>query len=133
MANERTFLAWMRTSLNCITLGIAIVKLLDPSTLVKITGLFFIIQGLCTVVYPSCFLLLSLAYGVFNALRNNAPKIRKIALIELRYGMVRYRAVTFHVEHGQYPVDATGPMVFMGTAVVGGVLALAISIGVVVT
>lgn len=44
--------------------------------------------------------------------------------------MVRYRAVTFHVEHGQYPVDATGPMVFMGAAVVGGILALAISIGV---
>lgn len=46
--------------------------------------------------------------------------------------MVRYRAITFHVEHGQYPVDATGPMIFMGAAVCGGVLALAIAIGVVV-
>eukprot|EP00026_Physarum_polycephalum_P017317 Phypoly_transcript_18508.p1 GENE.Phypoly_transcript_18508~~Phypoly_transcript_18508.p1 ORF type:complete len:143 (+),score=15.75 Phypoly_transcript_18508:140-568(+) len=98
MANERTFLAWMRTSLNCVTLGIAIVKLLDKTILVKFTGIFFIVLGLASVLY----------------------------------GMVRYRAITFHVEHGQYPVDATGPMIFMGAAVAGGVLALAIAVSVIV-
>ncbi len=49
------------------------------------------------------------------------------------YGMIRYRAVMYHVEHGQYPVDATGPLVFMGTAVIGGILALVIAVGVAVT
>lgn len=41
----------MRTSLNCITLGVAIVKLLDSSTLVKVTGIFFVALGLATVMY----------------------------------------------------------------------------------
>lgn len=96
-------------------------KLLDPTTLVKITGLFFIFQGLCAVVYLSSFLLSFLAISFF---------LSHFSLTTNRYGMVRYRAVTFHVEHGQYPVDATGPMIFMGAAVCGGVLALVIAIGV---
>lgn len=70
MANERTFLAWMRTSLNCITLGIAIVKLLDPSTLVKVTGIFFIGLGLGTVMY--LFIFLSFFTKQIKRIENNA-------------------------------------------------------------
>ena len=174
MANERTFLAWLRTSLNCITLGVAIIKLLDSSTLVKVTGLFFIVQGICAVLYPLLSLLL---FSPLFTLPLHLERYRErgekqnpmttpdhphlypsfllpplpfssplllspspffffssLPLLDssFRYGMVRYRAITFHVEHGQYPVDATGPMIFMAAAVCGGVLALAIAIGVVV-
>lgn len=54
LANERTFLAWMRTALHLIAIGLAIVKFLyiDTSvTLIKVTGAILISMGILAVIY----------------------------------------------------------------------------------
>jgi putative membrane protein len=54
LANERTFLAWMRTALHLIAIGLAIVKFLyfdANEILIKITGVILISMGILAVVY----------------------------------------------------------------------------------
>ncbi|KAM9940451.1 hypothetical protein OXX80_000082 [Metschnikowia pulcherrima] len=57
MANERTFLAWLRTSLSLVTIGIGIVQLLklkneseDLSRYAKPLGASFVFIGIMTLV-----------------------------------------------------------------------------------
>ncbi|KAM9931771.1 hypothetical protein OXX80_008578 [Metschnikowia pulcherrima] len=57
MANERTFLAWLRTSLSLVTIGIGIVQLLklkneseDLSRYAKPLGASFVFIGIITLV-----------------------------------------------------------------------------------
>ena len=55
LANERTFLAWVRTGLTCMALGVAAAQLLDAHTLAGVSlstllGVLLVALGACTVV-----------------------------------------------------------------------------------
>lgn len=54
LATERTFLAWMRTALHLIAIGLAIVKFLyidTNGTLIKATGSILISMGILAIIY----------------------------------------------------------------------------------
>ena len=51
LANERTFLAWVRTALGLIGLGVVMAKLLDHATLALVGGLSFVAWGAGILVY----------------------------------------------------------------------------------
>jgi len=52
LANERTFLAWVRTSLGVVGLGVVVVKLVaDDAALTEIAGLIFIALGVVGLGY----------------------------------------------------------------------------------
>jgi uncharacterized membrane protein YidH (DUF202 family) len=54
MAAERTFLAWMRTSLSIIAIGVAALKLVQINhipALVRVVGCFFISSGIIPLLY----------------------------------------------------------------------------------
>lgn len=54
LANERTFLAWVRTALGIVGLGVLVVKVLDIETLAsEIAGLSLIALGALSLVYGS--------------------------------------------------------------------------------
>lgn len=64
MANERTFLAWLRTSLSLVTIGIGIVQLFkiqakqdeisdSLNELAKLVGAGFIVLGVTTLILGS--------------------------------------------------------------------------------
>lgn len=57
MANERTFLAWLRTSLSLVTIGIGVVQLLklkgeleDLAHFAKPIGASFVVAGIFTLI-----------------------------------------------------------------------------------
>eukprot|EP01087_Luapelamoeba_hula_P007650 TRINITY_DN1868_c0_g1_i1.p1 TRINITY_DN1868_c0_g1~~TRINITY_DN1868_c0_g1_i1.p1 ORF type:complete len:157 (-),score=26.71 TRINITY_DN1868_c0_g1_i1:14-484(-) len=52
MANERTFLAWLRTSLGCIGLGVAVAKI-SLTKYGQLAGLTFISVGAIFLLYSS--------------------------------------------------------------------------------
>lgn len=54
MAAERTFLAWMRTSLSIIAIGVTSLKLVQSNhipVLVRAVGCFFIASGIIPLLY----------------------------------------------------------------------------------
>ena len=51
LANERTFLAWVRTALGLIGLGVVMAKLLEDALLALIGGLSFVAWGAGILVY----------------------------------------------------------------------------------
>ena len=52
LANERTFLAWVRTALGFIGLGVVIAKLLESTALlVEITGFALVVYGAIVLLY----------------------------------------------------------------------------------
>ena len=51
LANERTFLAWVRTALGLIGLGVVMAKLLEDPTLALVGGLSFVAWGAGILVY----------------------------------------------------------------------------------
>jgi putative membrane protein len=54
LAVERTFLAWIRTGLNLIGIGLAIVKFLyidSNKILIKTTGSILIVMGIFSIIY----------------------------------------------------------------------------------
>jgi putative membrane protein len=53
LANERTFLAWMRTSVAALGLGVAIVKLGDGAFEVKLSGSIFVLLGGLYLLYSA--------------------------------------------------------------------------------
>ncbi|PRP84309.1 hypothetical protein PROFUN_07610 [Planoprotostelium fungivorum] len=59
LANERTFLAWIRTTISLFALGVALARIVpllggdkgQPRTLAQVTGLIMVITGIFTAVY----------------------------------------------------------------------------------
>lgn len=56
LANERTFLAWLRTGLNLIVLGIAVAQFIDPHIvfdlpLVTLVGVALVASGLLLTIF----------------------------------------------------------------------------------
>jgi len=51
LANERTFLAWVRTSLGVVGLGVVLAKLVAEPELTEIAGLLFIVLGVVGLGY----------------------------------------------------------------------------------
>lgn len=51
LANERTFLAWLRTALAFIGLGVLVAKLVDDETTTRVGGLLLIGLGAAMPIY----------------------------------------------------------------------------------
>jgi putative membrane protein len=52
LANERTFLAWVRTALGFIGLGVVVAKLVEgKELLVEVTGFALVIYGAIVLIY----------------------------------------------------------------------------------
>jgi len=52
LANERTFLAWVRTSLGVVGLGVVVVKLVaEDAVVTELAGLIFIALGVVGLAY----------------------------------------------------------------------------------
>jgi len=85
LANERTFLAWLRTSLGSIGLGVAVAKL-SLAKYSEISGLAFIIVGTIFLLYASVryFIILGLLNrGLFEANKFGVGLIVVLAIIAI--------------------------------------------------
>lgn len=51
LANERTFLAWLRTALAFIGLGLLVAKFVEPDVVTRIGGLLLIALGTIMLIY----------------------------------------------------------------------------------
>ncbi|NIA08674.1 MAG: DUF202 domain-containing protein [Nitrospiraceae bacterium] len=70
MSNERTFLAWMRTSIGIMAFGFVIEKFFVSSGQNKITGPHTLIDGLnCCAIMGICLLFLGAAAGFLATYR----------------------------------------------------------------
>ncbi len=51
LANERTFLAWVRTGLGLIGVGVVLAKWVEEGSRTQIGGLAFVVWGACILIY----------------------------------------------------------------------------------
>eukprot|EP01119_Soliformovum_irregulare_P004222 TRINITY_DN15227_c0_g1_i1.p1 TRINITY_DN15227_c0_g1~~TRINITY_DN15227_c0_g1_i1.p1 ORF type:complete len:154 (+),score=27.41 TRINITY_DN15227_c0_g1_i1:29-490(+) len=102
LANERTFLAWVRTALSSIALGAALARIIpvfatqdgnpNITRLAEAAGLLLVILGLLIIVY----------------------------------GFWRYRLLDHRIRNGKFTLEFWGGLVIIVLSLVAGVLVLAL-------